>query len=118
MHFGSGAMTAARKPSSTDFRERAAKALRRTPTIDFLGEWQRSVRTTDVERGLEVLRAFSLDHLYGRDALPLLVGADVLGSVQHGIEPAEEVGSVRSGDPPPPASEIGCCDECTGSGGR
>ncbi len=115
MEFGPAALAAARKPSRTDFRHRAREMHHRQPDLDFLREWQASVSPIDVARGLDVLRAFSLDHLYGRDALPLVPGSDVLDTTQQGLRPAEEVGRVRPGHPRPPGGEVGSIDEPSGS---
>jgi hypothetical protein len=115
MDFGSAAITAARKPSRTDFRHRARQVLGRQPDVDFLRQWQGLVSPTAVERGLDVLRAFSLDHLYGRDALPLVSAADVLDATQHRVGTTEEVGRIRSGDPRAPGREVGGVDEPSGS---
>lgn len=115
IEFGPAALTAARKPSRTDFRNRAREVGQRQPDVDFLREWQDTVSPTDVARGLDVLRAFSLDHLYGRDALPLVPAADVLDATQHRTRSAEEVGSARARDPGAPGGEVGGVDKPSGS---
>jgi hypothetical protein len=78
--FGDDAAAAARKPSRTDFRHRAARELGRVSPQQFLGEWQQHITGEQVEIGLAVLRAFELDHLYSDDPFPLVAGDEVLGS--------------------------------------
>jgi hypothetical protein len=75
--FDSAALVAARKPSRTDFRSRARRS-RDHPSLAFLSEWREKVGEEKRDAGLEVLRAFELDHLYNGSPLPLVQGSNVL----------------------------------------
>lgn len=81
--FDDRASEATTKPSRTDFRHRARRQLGRVSAYDFAAEWQQHVSDHDIEAGMEVLRAFELDHLYARGPLPLVGGSEVLTAARH-----------------------------------
>jgi hypothetical protein len=114
MQFDSTALEASRKPSRTDFRNRAQLVHEGVDPIDFLGAWQENLTPDDVARGLAVLEAFELDHVYSDEVLPLLGGGDALDATHRAARLPEEVGRRVVDDPFPPPLDVAPVDERSG----
>jgi hypothetical protein len=77
IEFDAHVLGSVRKPSRTDFRERARAYERGDTAADaFISDWNESISPREIELGLAALAAFELDHLYGRSPYPLIDGAE------------------------------------------
>jgi hypothetical protein len=115
MRFDSTALAASRKPSRTDFRNRARLVGDGADPIAFVGAWRANLSDDDVERGLAVLEAFELDHVYSDQTLPLLAAGDVLDATDRAARTAEEVGRAVAHHPVAPTGDVVPVDEGPGA---
>jgi hypothetical protein len=69
-------------PSATDWRDRDRPPSQEQRRLD----WQDFVTEEELERSMEILRAFHLDHLYGPGPDPLLAPDEVLPSARRSEE--------------------------------
>jgi hypothetical protein len=115
MRFDSTALQAARKPSRTDFRNRAKLVGEGVDPVEFVGAWRDSVSVEDVARGLAVLEAFDLDHVYSDEVLPLLAADDLLDATDRASRLPEEVGRPVGDHPVAPAPGVRPLDQRSGS---
>ena len=72
-----------RRPSVTDFRQRAVvHTAEGNDRRQLMTRWTDTVSADEIEIGLGLLESFGLDHVYGASPLPRLASADLIKSAR------------------------------------